>query len=445
MQPPPYDEPVETPAYLASLEFYGVALAKVELDTPWSNHAGHFRPVVVELNSNQLKLYSLRAPKAVTSTLHALFVHQNYTDREVRAEPRETLRDYMFDGDAYGDDYGSGSDGVFARLKKHYLGAKVRKRLSGPIPEVFLQNRLLLEPTADGAEYARFAREYRGPLIRCNTLLNLVVGEAPSMNLCNYKEDGSSEFALLNYRNALRLRVEFSQLLLHFWSFYGMVHWYRRLCIGRDLALLLDVRCVAPLKSIPRHYSARNNEFFAAQEDVRRKPRADGPERERAARGSVGSVDSDSSASATSLTSSGTSSASSVDDSASTSSSPAPYALTSKTAPQSVPYVSVYGHHIVCYEDVYLPLEKQYISNCISVLNSYEKWVGQKVTISNFRSMLPKNDAYNVNEGDGRKVFISLATFNSLARAYRKSAPSTGISQCKEYYVDAQGLVSIED
>lgn len=429
MDPPPYDE---KPAYAASLEFYGVALAKVELDTPWNNHSGQLRPVVVELNSNQLRLYRLDAPKPVISALRALFVHQNYADKEARA-PAEPPRDYMFDGDAYGDDGGADpAGGVLAKLKKHILTSKVRKRLRGPMPAALLDNGLLLEPTADAAEYARFAVQYRGLLVRCYTLLNLMVGEAPSVNLRNYKEDGAghgSEFALLNYRNVLRLRVEFSQLLLHFWSFHGMVHWYRRLCIGRDLALVLDARSVVPLKSIPRNYSARNNAFFAPHHDGARKRRA--------------SLDADFSDSETCTTSSGaTSSAASTSSGANTSS-----AASSVCSHTLLPlHVTVYGHRIVCYEDLYLPLEKQYISNCIAVLNSFDKWVGRKVTISNFRRMLPKNDAHNVNEGDGTKVFISLHTFNALARTYAKSAPpdSSAISQCKEYFVEPQGLVSVE-
>lgn len=421
MEPPPYDE---KPEYSASLEFYGVALAKVELDTPWNNHSDLLRPVVVELNSNQLKLYHLDAPKTVTSALRALFAHQNYADKEVRAPAAEN-RDYMFDGDAYGDDCYDDHDGVLGKLRKHYLTSKMRKRLRGPMPLALLHNRLLLEPTTDGAEYARFAVQYRGALVRSYTLLNLMVGEAPSVNLRNYKEDGAghtSEFALLNYRNVLRLRVEFSQLLLHFWSFYGMVHWYRRLCIGRDLALLLDTRRVAPLKSIPRAYSARNNMFFTAHHDVVRKPRAslESDMCDAASEGSDG------------LSSSGVSSGVSMASS-----------VYSEEAAESVLlHVTVYGHRIVCYEDRYLPLEKQYISNCIGVLNSFDKWVGRKVTISNFRYILPKNDGNNVNEGD--RVFISRHTFNALARTYAKTAPTTGISQCKEFMVEPQGLVSVE-
>lgn len=413
-EPPPYDQ---TPAYSASLEFYGFAFVKTELDTPWNNHSGSLRPVVVELNSNQLKLYDLAVDKSVISALRALFLHQNYQEKE---EPRSSCDDsnYTFDGDAYGDDnYGELRQGVFSKIRTRYTNKKVRKKLRAPLPPALLDNSLLLEPTSSSDVYARFASRYRGLLLRSFTLLNLVVGEAPSCNLQHYKEDSSTSntFALLKYRNVLRLRVEYSQLLLHFWSFYGMVHWYRNLCIGRDLASLLDTRSVGVLKSIPRSYSPQNNAFFESSgtfSDWKRR---------------------DSFASETSLsTFLGSDSGSDASES-----------LYSEQREPLKLHVVVYGQKIVCYEDLYSPLEKQYISNCMAVLNSFDKWVGRKLTISNYEYMLPKNDAYNVNEGN--QIYISLQTFNSLARNYSKIAKSKPctVSPCMDFFVESTGLVSV--
>lgn len=446
MSLPPYDSPLpphvdEIPHYSASLEYYGLALLKIEFDTPWSCRSGPMRPVIAELNSNQLRLYDLAADKSVVSVVEALFAYQNYEDGSTQqnnkyggAGAAAAQEAYLFDGDAYGDDVHSGlTPTVLSKLRTHYTNKKIEKKLKAKLPAELLNNTLLLEPTADAATYRRFAARYRGKLIHCLTLQNLEVGEAPLINLQNYKEDNVSNchsIALLRYRNTLRLRIEHFQLLLHFWSFNGMVHWFRNLCIGRDLASSLDTRAVAKLKLIPRNFSSRNNALLeaSAQEAARLHYST------YKSRNSVGSIDSfaDGYSDSTSV---GTSMDSLLTGRTSIESG---HAL-QKTTTQ------VFGDTVVCYENFYTPAEKQYISNCILTLNSFDKWAGAAMTLSNYTRLLPSNDDNNIN--DNGKIFISLNTFNSLVKSHVKDFQKllgTMTNECRTFHVDNTGLVSLD-
>ncbi|KAM9933161.1 hypothetical protein OXX80_007214 [Metschnikowia pulcherrima] len=420
---PPYKD--ESPEYTSSLQFYGLALHKVEFDTPWSDRSSSLKPVVVELNSNQLNLYEFCADKTVINAVKQLFKHQNYDDGSSHEQAADNSDDYLFDGDAYGDASPNPHKPMFSKLRNRIDKKKSQKFLHALPPDV-CNNNLLFEPVSDPQNYTTFAATYRGKLLHSYTLSNLSVGEAPSSMSANYKEDKShNKFALVKYRNALRLRVEYTQMLLHFWSFHGMVHWYRNLCVGRDLAASIDERKVSQIKSIPRNFSLANNALLeaSAREALTFNPET----RKMAHRDSFSSVEDCSSCfSECSLGSTGTR-ASSIE-----------------TCPDfcKKAAVDIFGSKIACLENMYTPIEKQYISNCIPVLNSFDKWIGAKVTISNYESFMPKNDKSNVNEEN--RVFISQYTFNTSVRNYNKHAPSAGVRKCKDFYVDSAGLVSLD-
>lgn len=431
--PPYYDE---IPSYSASLEYYGLSLLKIEFDTPWNYHPSLLKPVVVELNSNQLRLYEFRADKSVISAVEALFFHQNHEDETLRkpVESVNTMSSYLLDSDAYGDDELAGPlPTVVSKLKKHYSDKKVQKTLKKGLPAEVANNRLLLEPSADDAVYREFALKFRGKLLRCFTLLNLVVGEAPSIHLQSYNEYSLKSLArsatLLRYRNTLRLRVEYVQLLLHFWSFKGMVHWYRNLMIGRDLASLLDTRVVARLKTIPRSFSARNNALLEASANGAMSEEYSIMMKQRASVTSLASyLDGSSTSSSRFSMESVLTGASSIEQE---------ILLLRITT-------DIYGEKVVCYENIYTPAEKQYISNCIPTLNSFDKWVGRLVTLSNYNQFHPKNDANNINEKG--EVFISRSTFGSLVKGHTNSfqkAQAALTNECKDFYVDDTGLVSV--
>lgn len=424
MDLPPYDE---IPGYSASLSFYGLALLKHEFDTPWQSSHGPLKPVVLELNSNQLNIYEF-ADKAISPLVEALFMHQNYDD----AVHEQVASDYLFDGDAYGDSGDTGPT-VFSKLKRKMATRKTDRRLAQLVnhPEL-AENGLLLEPTGDIAAYNSFSKSYRGRLMHSFTLQNLQVGEAPSVNLAHYKEEQVSNMALLAYRNALRLRVEHRQILLHLWSFHGMVHWFRNLCIGRDLGSLLDNRVVSKLKSIPRNFSASNNALLAAAalealsfpqgQKITLNPDLCACGRRYGDQDSI---------------------ASSVSTRNSLSSGPQSTCTSTCTSVDTWNLgVEIAGVRITCHEDHFTPVEKQYISSCIPTLNSYDKWVGAQLTLSNYTYLLPKNDAHNVNE-NGR-VFISQSTFGTMVKNYSKRSHALEASnKCMEFHVEEKGLVSV--
>lgn len=422
---PPYVQD-KTPGYSPSLAFHGVALLKKEFDTPWSSSSGPLRAVCLELNSNQLNIYDLK-DKNLAGMVEALFQFQNYDNRTAKPASQRSPSDYLFDGDAYGDDAMDNGPTVFGKLKKKLSTHKAEKKLAQlqSYPQ-FSNNGVLLEPTDDCEAAARFFKANKGDILHSFTLLNLQLGEAPSTNSINYKEDltsPTSSVALLKYRNTLRLRIEYCQLLLHFWSFHGMIHWYRNLCIGRDLSTSLDARSLTRLKSIPRDYSASNIALLSAAAREALSPFGSESKRQSSYSSSIRSSDSEED-SIMSRCSHDTACTSVAD------------CMRSK--------VEVNGMKVTCFEDLYTPVEKQYISNCIPVLNSYDKWVGSKVTVLNFEHMLPKNDANNVNE-NGR-VFILPMSFCLSVKAYQKQFPGLSKSkkECKDYYVDDKGLVSID-
>lgn len=415
---PPYND--DKPQYQPSLEFYSLALFQIEFETPWNCRKSTPQPVVLELNSNQLNVYKLDADKHLINAVKSLFKYQNYCEDEDTAPDPKLPDNYFYDCDAYGEPTRSSSH-MLSKIRHHFEKHKSERVLGNQLPVDFLDNNLLFEPTADATAYRRFAQKYRGQLLHSYTLRNLTVGEAPSTHLLHYKEDRlayAHSAAFINYRNSLRLRIEYMQVLLHLWSFHGMAQWFRNLSVGRDLASAIDDRKVSTLKSIPRISCVSNNALMIA-----------------AAREAFGAMESK--AGHRDLVSSSDSASS--DDSLVASSLETAASSVNTTSTRT--HVDVFGLPLVCYEDNYGPMEKEYISNCIPVLNSFDRWVGQKVTISNFQEFLPQNDRRNINEGD--KVFISNNSFNAYVKSHRKSRPVPGAARfCKDFHVDTAGMVS---
>lgn len=421
---PPYSN--EAPAYTPSLNFYGVALFETEFLTPWKARPETSRPVVLEINTNQLKVYEFVARKHVCATIDALFFQHNFDDGTASKMGGGAVLDTdLFDGDAYGDDNAAAGPGILKKLRLRYNAKRALRRLRGPLPEEIANNGVLLEPTTNTAEYEKFSASHRGKLLYCFTLQNAQIGEAPSTHSECYKEDGSTRYAgtFTPFRHLVRLRVEFMQVLLHVWSFHGMVHWVRNLTIGRDLALLIDVRSLLHLKLIPRHFLIANNALLeaSAREALLHLPLKQfaQPVLQSSHRDSVVTLELKSSL----LTGTSGTSASSRQSTSSASTA------------DSV--ASVYS-----LDDLYSPLEKQYISNCIPTLNLYDKWVGRKITVLNFQLMLTP-DSLDVMGRNGR-CFIEVDRFNSRASSYVcKPLANYGDlpNTCREFHVENKGLV----
>ncbi|OBA20969.1 hypothetical protein METBIDRAFT_42425 [Metschnikowia bicuspidata var. bicuspidata NRRL YB-4993] len=425
---PPYKDDI--PAYTPSLQFYGIALLKMEFDTPWSDRSTLLKPVVVELNSNQLNMYEFAADKTTVGVVGSLFKHQNYADASQEPPAADYTELYFFDCDAYGDSSApEAPKPMFSKLRNCLDKKKTQRVLSASLSPGMCLNKLLLEPTSDRAVYDQFAAIYRGKLIHSYTLAHLNVGEAPCLTLARYKEEkrhSANAMTLVNYRNTLRLRIEYTQLLLHFWSFHGMVHWFRNMSVGRDLASSIDDRKLTVLKSVPRNFSVANNALLEASA---REALTFNPDTcKMVHRDSISSAEDRASCFSEYTMGSGESGASSVASACSESCKN----LT----------VDIYGAKLTCFENMYTPIEKQYISKCIPVLNSFDKWMGAKITISNYEHFVPRLTRDNCNENEN--VFISHYKFSDLVKTYnRNPAATSGPRRCRDFYVDSAGLVSI--
>ncbi|GEQ71017.1 hypothetical protein JCM33374_g4698 [Metschnikowia sp. JCM 33374] len=440
---PPYID--DLPVYSASLQFYGLALLQVEFETPWSDRGSSLKPVVAELNSNQLNLYEFAAEKSTINVVKSLFKHQNFADETHQSD----LSNNTHSGsDAYGDDtHQDSSKPMFSKLFRSLDKKTTKNVLRSKLPSDVSNNKLLFEPTSDALAYCEFAGKYRGKLLQSYTLSNLHVGEAPSIMSASHRDDISSlsnSFALVKYRNALRLRIEYTQLVLHFWSFHGMVHWFRNLSVGRDLTSSIDNRKLTTLKSIPRNISTANNSMLRASS---REAFAFTSETQKFDYRDTISCEA-CSCDCTSCLSECSNCSSCFSDCGAESSGSSTVSTVCSEKSVCGDYekniVEVYGTKIVSFEDFYRPAEKKYISDCIPDLNSFDKWLGSKLTISNYENFSPKNDQWNINQNG--KVFICQYTLNAMVRNYNKhvSVSTSDVRSCKEFYVDDQGLIALE-
>ncbi|CAN3363753.1 hypothetical protein DICA3_E13674 [Diutina catenulata] len=433
----------ELPAYSATHQKYSFALIKSEFASPYHmDKDKQWRPVLIELNTTQLNVFALDLDRKLRTVVLALYKRVNGLD--------DLYNDWVADTNAK----------VFGKVKKAF-GAPDDLAELGRFHSELRDNAMLFEAVSSSEQFHAVLRRYRGSLEASYTLHNLQVGEAASVHQVMremQKEDvHSRNNAMIKCRNVLRLRVECRQLLLQFWSFHGMVHWYRALVLGKDLAAPLETRGVTKLKSLPSRYSVRNNALMTASlhasvmrrrgtpytsqlvvEDLMEDDAIDGlfedifvseprdkmsgacssPRSRSGSRCPCVSDDESVQSSVFDSASSAVSASTSVDDSC-------------------AHVVSVDKFEFCSFDNYYTALEKQYISVCIPNLNSYDHWLGQNLTMSSYQHILPKT----VAKGPGDDIFID---YNKLPRYLQADKPAhTRQRACRSFLIHQNGLVSV--
>lgn len=443
---------------------------KTELLTPYHYNSGNrgWTPVFLEINSTEVNFYRLSAEKKVIKLVETLFIEANSLHdlatniKNDRIKREKNSFDSACDVDLFGDDPYGNAGGLEAYKqsatdKMRLLWQKSRQEASAKLLpkfyDILSDNRFLFEPTTNTATISSFKSNYVGSLMHTYTLADCDVGEAPSLNQlisAMYKETATdslpqSASALVRYKNVLRLRVELKQILLQFWSFYGMVHWYRNILIGCDLASPLETRMNTRFKSIPSRQTRLNNalliataaaanyrhgepddEGFPSDEICFNDPFLAGTTLKPLGAHPCSCSDSGSVCSnPESLFSSGRPSVASADTSGS----------------DKCHYTkAVHSHRLVCYDKYYTTLEKQYISNCIPDLNSYDKWQLVGLTLSNFQQYMNKLQLKQY-EKDPKNVYISARELVHGVNHYDKTESSSG--PCRRFIVHQSGLVSV--
>ena len=137
--PPEYSQSHEDlPEYTSSLNYYGLSLIKTEFITPYHNSGNRsWKPVLLELNSTQLKIYNLSIDKKLQDLLICLYFELNCLDQltkdinshykkskgfdfsELSSNDADDVGD-LFSGDAYGGTDSSKlslNDSKFGKLK----------------------------------------------------------------------------------------------------------------------------------------------------------------------------------------------------------------------------------------------------------------------------------------------------------------------------------------
>ncbi|KAI3403021.2 hypothetical protein KGF56_004274 [Candida oxycetoniae] len=515
---PPYSIPCEKlPLYEPSINFQGLALLKTEFLTPYHYNNGKrsWKPVILYMNSTQLKIYSLKANKQLHDLIVNLYFEINSLNQltiDINTEYKkknnnnnkakfnfannsymdgsgsgsgsgsgiDNMENDVFSGDAYGGCDFDTSKSIFKESKFQKLKEKIKsqktEKIMSHIKDYYHQlkdNKLLFEPavTSDGTDeqYATF-NKYKGLLIHSYSLSHLQVGEAPSLNQlisAMYKEDQSASFALQNvsslvkYKNTLRLRIEYKQILLQFWSFHAMISWFRNLMIGRDLSIPLESRTITRLKSIPSRYSSRNNALLAATAAAASFGR-DGSniqtdtidENEQVAMFTSHSLmtskdDSSSTVSSnTGLVLSDGENSSIFDNESQRRSSIASTTFSDTTiGTKTLDTITIKNFQFKSNEHIFNTVEKQYISNCIPDLNSFDKWNGKLVTISNSDSFVKDVRTFK-NRND---VFISYSVFSDYVTIFDKKFPhqenlskhNNKICATRTFLIHQDGLVGI--
>lgn len=453
---------------------------KTEFLTPYHYNTGKrgWTPVFLEINSTEINFYSLNVDKKFAGVLESLFVEANLLhdlaahirDHRLKKEGLGLEEVDLFGEDPYGaafhpeEYHQSPSDRFRLKFQKAKNGAAARflPKFYGHLKD----NGFLFEPTSDPIVSAQFRAQYGGQLIHSYTLAGCVVGEAPSLNQvisAMYKETLAdalqSSSTLVKYKNVLRLRVELKQILLQFWSFYGMVHWYRLILIGCDLASPLESRGEVRFKSIPSRQTRLNNALLvataAASSMSRGQNEADTGDwaAHNAADGNFEDIpegevcfndpflatsplklttrpcscsESDSVCSSPDSVFSGR--RHSVVTAASASSDACPYTKT------------MHSYKLVSYDKYYTTLEKQYITNCIPDLNLFDKWQSMGVTLLNFEHYMSKLQLKQYTK-DPKNVYISVGELLDGVTHYNKSAGTSGA--CRRFVVHQSGLVSV--
>ncbi|CAK9436925.1 uncharacterized protein LODBEIA_P14390 [Lodderomyces beijingensis] len=478
--PPGYSQPSETlPSYEPSIDLQGLALVKTEFITPYQSNNGvrAWKPVILQVNSTQLKMYSLNTDKKLQDLIVNLYFELNNLKELTIDLNTEYKRnngvdfsfgrvatrnggfnvDDLFSGDAYDGGFSTNSDvsktlfndskiNKFRNKLKSQKNQKIMNQLKNYYPQL-KNNQFLFEPSSIPKEHTNLDK-YKGMLIHSYSLSNLQIGEAPSLNQlisAMYKEDQAessmaNNSSLVKYKNTLRLRIEYKQILLQFWSFHSMVTWFRNLTIGRDLSVPLEYRTVSKLKSIPSRYSSRNNALLAATAAAAGYGRghsldnnhnnsnnnnnttvmgdefmSSGPSSfmlSTAAQQQLLSHKDDG-------TSASLSDASSVFDASERRSSMVSSSSATSMENSGALVVVINNFKFVSKDNLYTTVEKQYISNCIPNLNSFDKWNGKLVTISNVECFLRDERSYK-NKND---VFISYSALGDLVTLFDRKFP----------------------
>ncbi|KAI5962184.1 uncharacterized protein KGF55_003260 [Candida pseudojiufengensis] len=488
--PPEYSKSSEIlPNYNSSLNYYGLAILKIEFNTPYhyNNSNRSWKPVLLHMNSTQLNIYNLKCDKKLKDLIINLYFELNNLNQltiDVNNEFKikngidfnsfsnlnNNDLDDIFAGDAYGGNninlLDSNNNGFFSssssssllnqtnfdKFKTKIKNNKNKKILSNisQYYDILKDNRLLFE--ASDNETSTF-KNLKGTLLNSYSLNNLQIGEAPSLNQlisAMYKEDTNlsssiQTSSLVKYKNCLRLRIEYKQILLQFWSFNSMINWFRNLSIGKDLSLPLEFRTITKLKSIPSRYSNRNNALLAATAAAANHGRysisssSDEVHEERSHFLSFkDSVNSDIFSSTTSIEEDSIFENRRESINSATSSTTSSSLEISKSIPQ---HITINNYDFITQDFKYSTIEKQYISNCIPDLNSFDKWNGKLCTISNVEFFI--KDDKNLNEKD---LFVSYAFLNDLVLSFDKKFQNQSIkkpSSTKTFLIHQSGLVGV--
>lgn len=415
---PGYSKPTDTlPSYSATLPYNGVCLMKTEFISPYhSNPSRNWQPVYLELNSTQLRIYKIN-DKSILKIIKLLYFENNGLTKLMNQVNSNQVKS---DSDENEDVYQESIKSFNFKAKFQFNNDRKLQKLLSKHYNSFKSNQMLFEPTNNLQENFK----YKGELLHCYTLNNMSIGEAPSLNhliSAIYKEDHShyNIVNLVKYKNVLRVRIEMNQILLQFWSFNSMIHWYRNLLMGKDLSVPLETRNLSKLKSIPSRYSRRNNELLAAtaaaclfnlnananlmqQQNISNLINLSNSNHEK---------DSDSDSVFTRRQSVST------------------YASTIEDLSE----ISIMGYKFYSRENLLTTVEKQYISNCIPDLNSFDSWCGKVLTISNYEKFVTNKDPTN-------DIFINYNSLPKLIMNYKQKQDS---KCCHQFLIHQSGLFGL--
>lgn len=451
-------------------------MIKTEFLSPYHYNSGSrsWKPVLLEINSTQLNIYELKVEKKVQGLIIALYNDANQLNdivenlqNEKPHHETDSEEDCLGD-DAYGGSVDNMKQSTSNKWKSHWQKVKYQKALNKDLSQyhgMFKENKMLFEPTESLEEYDSFKTRYQGKCVASYTLNGVNVGEAPSLNhliSSMYKEDKSqinlqNYSTLVKYKNTLRVRIELKQMLFQFWSFYGMLHWYRNLKIGSDLSFPIETRTLTKLKSIPNRRNNQNNSLLAATEAAASFGRgtdnsydefvtcfndpfsSDPPKQQIHTTCSCNQSISPASICSNQRDSVFSRRRESV---ASTSTGVSNTSLSCCKY-----YKTINSFKFVSYDMVYATsAEKQYISNCIPDLNSFDKWDGHQLTLSNYIKYLDNEQMENpINN-----LLISIPALAGSGLDLKKnkdlrqfSDPPT--NSCRNFYIHQSGLVSVVD
>lgn len=459
------------PRYRPSLEYFGLSLIKTEFSSPYHYNNGNrsWRPVVLEINSTQLNIYELKVDKKVQELILALYNDANQLNDVMQIIQNKKISAYDVDklddiwNDAYEGELHDLKQSTSSRWKNLWHKTKYDKVLTKSISQYYdliRDNRILFEPTQSKDEYHMFRAKFQGNRIASYTLSDISVGEAPSLNhmlSSIYKEDKShinkhNISTLVKYKNTLRIRIELKQMLFQFWSFYGMVHWFRNLTVGKDLSSPLESRLLTKLKSIPSRNS-RNNNLLAATEAAATLGMASDDDVDITCINDPFSSDPpkqmiQNMCCCNTLGNASTQSMCSNDSESLFSNERRESVVSTATDISSRGISSckynkqVNKYNLLSYDMVFATtVEKQYISNCIPDLNSFDKWCDSDVTVSNYSRFLT-SEQLSASAAD---CFISSSTLDKASWGISKMLKKqhSQSNSCKKFVIHLKGLVSV--